>query len=160
MRDAAGHHVVTFRLEEDHFAADVHAVERVLRYRRPTPIPGLPDWLDGVVEYEARAVPVIDLRQRFGLPRVEPRSETRILVIAVGSEWVGAVVDAVLDVVRLAPENISPAPSLFRGLPAEYLRGLIRSEDRLIVYLDAERILSAHERLELERVAVGISADA
>jgi purine-binding chemotaxis protein CheW len=152
-------HLVSFRLDGDEFAADVHAVERILRYAQPTAIPSLPDWLDGVLEYEARVIPIIDLRRRFGLNRTEPSAQTRIIVITVGQEWVGAVVDAVHDVVSVAADSVAPPPTLFRGLPAAYVRGLVRREGRLIVYLDVEQILSAHERLELQRLTVD-AADA
>ena len=152
-------HLVSFRLDGDEFAADVHAVERILRYAQPTAIPNLPDWLEGVLEYEARIIPVIDLRRRFGLNRTEPGAQTRILVITAGEEWIGAVVDAVHDVVPVAAGSVAPPPALFRGLPAGYVRGLVRRDGRLIVYLDVERILSAHEHLELQRLTTDAAAD-
>jgi purine-binding chemotaxis protein CheW len=145
--------LVTFRLGEDSFAADIYSVERVLRYQPPTPIPNVPEWVEGVIEYRGRIIPVIDLRQRFGLERIEPRPESRILVFLVGNEWIGAIVDAVLEVATPTAEQLSPPPPLFRGLAGEFLRGIVRRKDRLIVFLEVTRLLSTEERIVLERVA-------
>lgn len=144
--------LVTFRLGDDLFAADIYSVERVLRYQPPTPIPNVPEWVDGVIEYRGRIIPVIDLRLRFGLERTPPRPESRILVFTVGNEWIGAIVDAVLEVSSPTPDQLSPPPPLFRGLSAEFLRGVVRRNDRLVVFLEVTRLLTTDERLVLERV--------
>jgi purine-binding chemotaxis protein CheW len=113
----------------------------------------VPEWVEGVIEYRGRIIPVIDLRQRFGLERIEPRPESRILVFLVGNEWIGAIVDAVLEVATPTAEQLSPPPPLFRGLAGEFLRGIVRRKDRLIVFLEVTRLLSTEERIVLERVA-------
>lgn len=157
---AVAQQLVTFRLGDDLFAADIYSVERVLRYQPPTPIPNVPDWVDGVIEYRGRIIPVIDLRLRFGLARIEPRPESRILVFAVGNEWIGAIVDAVLEVASPTSEQLAPPPPLFRGLSAVFLRGVVRRDDRLIVFLEVTKLLTTDERLVLERAADGATHDA
>lgn len=157
---AVAQQLVTFRLGDDLFAADIYSVERVLRYQPPTPIPNVPDWVDGVIEYRGRIIPVIDLRLRFGLDRVEPRPESRILVFSVGNDWIGAIVDAVLEVASPTADQLAPPPPLFRGLSAEFLRGVVRRNDRLIVFLEVTRLLTTDERLVLERAADGATHDA
>jgi purine-binding chemotaxis protein CheW len=149
---AAPQQVVTFRLGDDRFAGDVAVVERVLRYQKPTTLPNLPAWLDGVIEYQRRVIPAVDLRTRFGLERQAPRPESRIILFAVGEEWIGAIVDAVLEVAAIPAEHVTPPPKVFRGLKAEYLRGLIRHEDGLIIFLDVPHLLSASERMQLKKV--------
>lgn len=151
--NAVAQQLVTFKLGDDFFAADIYSVERVLRYQEPTPIPNVPAWMDGVIEYRGRIIPVIDLRLRFGLERVAPRPESRILVFSVGKEWIGAIVDAVLEVTSPTAEQLAPPPPLFRGLTAEFLRGIVRRGDRLIVFLEVTKLLSTDEQLVLERVA-------
>jgi len=143
--------IVTFRLGEDLFAADIYAVERVLRYQAPRSVPNVPPWIEGVIEYLGRVVPVINLRRRFELPEVAVAAETRILVFNAGGEWVAALVDAVLEVAALDQATLSPPPPLFRGLSAEYLRGIVRRKDRLVILLDVARLLSSSDRLTLER---------
>jgi purine-binding chemotaxis protein CheW len=171
MSENTSHQVVTFRVGDDEFAADIMAVERVLRYAQPTVVPNLPEWVEGVIEYEGRVVPVIDLARRFEIERTEgaPGSSDggattrRVIVFGVGDEWIGAVVDSVLEVVVVPEDRISPPPAIFRGLSAEYLRGLVRSADAkrggtasgstgsLLIFLEVQRLLSATERLHLER---------
>src|SRR4051812_4248105 len=90
--------LVTFRLGDDYFAADVHAVERVLRYEPATSVPDMPDYVEGVMEYQGRVLPVVNLRRRFELPAIELRAEARTLILNVSGEWIGVVVDAVTEV--------------------------------------------------------------
>ena len=158
--NAVAQQLVTFRLGDDFFAADIYSVERVLRYQPPTPIPNVPAWVDGVIEYRGRIIPVIDLRLRFGLERIEPRPESRILVFSVGNDWIGAIVDAVLEVASPTSDQLAPPPPLFRGLSAEFLRGVVRRNDRLIVFLEVTKLLTTDERLVLEQAADGAARDA
>ncbi|HEU4566140.1 MAG TPA: chemotaxis protein CheW, partial [Gemmatimonadaceae bacterium] len=143
MSSASGHQLVTFRLDGDLFAADIFAVERVLRYQEPTAVPDVPSWIAGVMEYQGRIVPVIDLRARFELPASPPQIATRILIFVTESDWVGAVVDSVMEVVTVPAAQVAPPPPLFRGLSAEYVRGIVRRDERLMVYLDVARLLTA-----------------
>ncbi|MBA3561013.1 MAG: purine-binding chemotaxis protein CheW [Gemmatimonadaceae bacterium] len=152
MSAAALRQLVTFRLGADHFAADIYAVERVLRYEQPTAIPNTPRWIEGVIDYQNEVVPVISLRRRFELELVEAKLETRILVFNTSQGWIGAVVDAVLEVITVAAEQLAPPPKLFRGLSAEYLLGLVRREKRLVVCLDVTRLLTAEEQMALQDV--------
>jgi purine-binding chemotaxis protein CheW len=145
--------IVTFRLGDDLFAADIYSVERVLRYQQTTPVPNVPEWIEGVIDYQGRVVPVINLRRRFEMPAAPIGAETRILVFNVAGEWIGGIVDAVLDVATLDAGKLAPPPPIFRGLAGEYLLGIVRREQRLVVFLDVGRLLSTSERLVLERAA-------
>jgi purine-binding chemotaxis protein CheW len=146
--------IVIFRLGEDLFAAGVQSVERVLRYERARPLPDVPPWVDGVIEYRSSVVPRLDLRRRFELADSGTGPGTRVLVLNSGGGWVAVVVDAVLEVAAYEPSQLSAPPALFRGLAGEYLRGLVRHGERLVVLLDVDRLLSASERLRLEQATV------
>lgn len=146
--------LVTFRLGNDHFAADVHAVERVLRYTVPTSVPDMPEYIEGVMDYLGRVVPVVNLRRRFELPSVAPQSETRTLILNVSGEWIGVVVDSVTEVAPFDPAAVAAPPKLFRGLAGEYLKGIVRRGDRLVIYLDVEHLLSSTERIALAEAGV------
>lgn len=141
--------LVTFRLGDDLFAAPIEAVERVLRYQIPRAVPNLPAWIGGVIEYSNRIVPVIDLRKRFELPAAPHSPLMRLLVLNAGGEWAAVLVDAVLDVRTVQAADLVPPPPLFRGLAAEYLRGVMRRDDQLVIVLDSDRLLTASERLVL-----------
>lgn len=149
-RVAEGTRIVTFRLGTDLFAADILSVERVLKYEPPRAIPNVPDWIQGVVEYQGRVVPVIDLRRRFELAAAPVGPQTRMLVFTTDGELVAVIVDAVLDVRPLDDSMLAQPPALFRGLAGDYLRGLTRRQGQLVVVLDADRLLSSRDRLALE----------
>lgn len=144
--------LVTFRLADDLFAADVFAVERVLRYQSPRSIPDVPRWIEGVIEYQQRVIPVLNLRRRFELPERPPAPDTRIVVLNAHGEWIGIVVDSVVEVSSVEASMISPAPSFFRGIAGEYLKGILRRREgeRLVIMLDVEKLLTATERIALE----------
>lgn len=143
--------LVIFRLGEDLFAADVHVVERVLRYVPPTPIPDTPDYIEGVMDYLGRVVPIVNLRRRLELPPLDVRAETRIVVVHVAGEWIGVVVDGVTEVATYDTSAVSAPPKIFRGLTGEYVRGIVKLGARLIIYLDVEHLLTSTERIALQQ---------
>jgi purine-binding chemotaxis protein CheW len=118
----------------------------------------VPEWIDGVIDYQGRVVPLINMRRRFELPAAAPAPETRILVFNAGGEWIGGVVDAVLDVAALDAGKLAPPPPLFRGLAGEYLLGIVRRGERLVVFLDVAKLLSTGERLILEQATAAEAA--
>lgn len=152
--------VVTFRVGADLYAADIFAVERVIRYEVPRSLPNMPDWIEGVLEYGGRVLPVLDFRRRFGVAPFPPTPQTRLLVLTVANEWIAAVVDQVFDVRVVEPNEMAPPPPLVRGLAGAYLRGVIRRDGALVVVLDIERVLGTTERLTLGTIAEPIALKA
>ena len=159
MAGSAPLQIVTFRVDEDAFAADVFAVERVIEFQRPKVVPNVPDWIEGIIEYQSRVVPTINLRRRFELPPANDGAGSRIIIFTVEKEWMAAVVDAVHEVRTIDASQLSPPPPIFRGLPCEYLRGILREGEMLTICLDIARLLSTTERVMLRDVAAS-SADA
>ncbi len=154
--------LVTFHVGDDLFAADIFSVERVLRFSAPRPIPNVPAWLEGVIDYGGRVVPVIDLRARFELSASAHRDTTRILVVVAGEDWIGAIVDSVDEVLTVTSDQLTPPPALFKGLAKQYLRALVRrkaEEDPVIVVLDVAQLLTARERIVLEQAVAGASSN-
>ena len=117
----------------------------------PTPVPNVPEWIEGVIDYQGRVVPVINLRHRFEMSNAPVASDARILVLTVDDEWVAATVDGVLDVSALDPSRLAPPPPLFKGLAASYVRGVVRRGERLVVFLDVPNLFATDERIVLER---------
>jgi purine-binding chemotaxis protein CheW len=146
--------IVTFRVGSEFFAADVRAVERVLRFQAATPLPEVPAWVAGVLEYQQRIVPVIDLRVRFEQSNTSPSADTRIIVFNTSGGWTAGVVDAVLDVSSIERSHLETPPPLLHGLSAEYLHGIARREGQLVLLLNANRVLSSiDEKLLQTRLA-------
>lgn len=148
--------LVIFRLGDDLFAADIFAVERVLRYQRPRAIPDVPPWIEGVIEYQKTVIPVVNLRSRFELPQRDAAADTRIIVVTSSGEWIGVVVDSVLEVSTVDSSSISPAPNFFRGLAGEYLKGIVRRAEgeRLVIALAVDHLLTSSERIALEQGSI------
>jgi purine-binding chemotaxis protein CheW len=143
--------LVTFRIGDDPFAADIFSVERVLRHAKPRPVPDLPAWIEGVLDYRGRVIPVIDLRARFGAEGVRP-DNARIIVCVVGDDFIAMTVDAVHEVATIDDAQLEPPPAIFRGLTREYLKGLVRRPEGVLVVLDVAHLLTSQERLQIEQV--------
>lgn len=142
--------LVTFRLGRQEFAFGIFHVERVLRYQPPDPLPSAPTFLEGILAYGDGVVPVVDLRKRIGLP-APVGDETRIVILDVDQGRAGAVVDAVLEVLRVPAERVTPPAPMVRGLAADYLSGIVRLGERTILVLTAPKLLSSTERLALDQ---------
>lgn len=139
--------LVTFRLGKHLFAAPIEGVQRVLRHVAPRVLPDMPSWMEGVVDHDGSVVPVIDLRRRFALPSPDPGPQARLVVCSSAAGTAALLVDAVLDVRPVPASDIAPPPALFHGLGAEYLLGLVRRQDDLVVVLDVERLLASQAPL-------------
>jgi purine-binding chemotaxis protein CheW len=143
--------LVIFRLGADLFGADIFSVERVLRHEAASVVPDLPEWIVGVLEHRGTVMPVVDMRRRLGLPTVAPSAETRTMVLATQGGWIGAEVDAVLEVANVPASAMTAPPPLFRGLAAEFVRGVAKVGGRLVVVLEMERVLTSADRILFER---------
>jgi purine-binding chemotaxis protein CheW len=150
--------LVIFKLGDGLFAMDIFAVHRVVRYGGASAVTDVPGWIEGVLEYEGQVIPIVDLRRRMELPRDGVRPETRVLVLNTFTGWVGAVVDAVLEVAVVPLTDVAPPPPLFRGLAAEFMKGIARlGNERLAVMLDADRVLESTDRIVLESTSEELS---
>ena len=141
--------LVAFRLAGQDFAFNIFQVERILRYEAPAPLPKAPEFLEGVLRYQDAAVPVIDLRKRLGV--AAPREEgTRTIVLEWDGAKLGAVVDAVTEILQVPASSVAPPPPIVRGLAAEYITGIVVREERTIVVFNTGKLLTAKEKLLLE----------
>lgn len=147
--------LVTFQLGLDLFAADVLSVDRVVRYAPPSAVPDVPAWILGVIEHRGHVVPVVDLRRRVELSDDSITPETRILVLNTSNGFVGAIVDTVHEVAVIPAASVSPPPPLFRGLASEFIRGVAKVREQLVVVLDVDRVLASADRIVLEQVLDG-----
>jgi purine-binding chemotaxis protein CheW len=143
--------LVTFRVGPQEFALDILQIERILRYSSPAPLPQAPDFLEGVVPYEGGAVPVVDLRKRFGL-EASVREETRLMVLDLEHQRVGVLVDEVREVMRVDSTTITAPGPMVSGLAAAYIAGIVTRPGRTIIILNARKLLSSNERLALSAI--------
>src|SRR5215510_9955326 len=140
--------LVTFKLGGQDFAFNIFQVERILRYEAPAPLPKAPEFLEGVLQYQGGAVPLIDLRKRLGVA-APLKDETRTIVLDWESSKIGIVVDAVTEVLQIAASEVSQPPAIVKGLAAEYITGLVGREGRTIIVLNTGKLLGSKEKLAL-----------
>ncbi|HAO93651.1 MAG: chemotaxis protein CheW [Deltaproteobacteria bacterium GWC2_56_8] len=138
--------LVTFRLGNEEFSLDILRVQEIIRHMDLTRVPRTPDFVEGVINLRGRVIPVLDLRKRFGLPAEDRTNETRIIVVDVDNRTVGLKVDAVSEVLRLPSDTVEPPPSIVTGAESEYIKGVGKLDNRLIILLDVSKILSRSER--------------
>jgi purine-binding chemotaxis protein CheW len=137
--------LVTFAIGEEEFGIDILKVQEIIRIMDITKVPSSPAHVEGVINLRGKVIPVIDLRCRFNMEsRVHDR-QTRIIVIDLHGAIVGFVVDAVSEVLRLQSDTVEPPPPVVAGIDSEYIRGVGKLENRLLILLDLEKLLPAEE---------------
>ena len=144
--------VVVFRVGGQEFAFNVFHVQRILRFEKPSPLPKAPKFLEGVLQVQGAVVPVIDLRKRFELKDAAQREETRTMVLEAEGVIVAVIVDAVLEVLRVASSAVTAPPPVVRGLAAEYIQGIISLGSRTVILLQTGKLVTSAERIALEAV--------
>ena len=145
--------LVIFELGGDLFAADVLAVDRVLRYVAPSAVPDVPAWVEGVIEHRGGVIPVIDLRRRLGVAELAIDAGARILVLNTSAGFIAGIVDAVREVAVVPTGAVTAPPPLFRGMSGDAIRGIAKVGERLVVVLDVERVMATADRVLAEREA-------
>lgn len=142
--------LVSFTLDKEEFGIDILKVQEINRTPNITRVPNCPDFIEGVINLRGRIVPIIDLRKRFGMQAAEQSKDTRIIVVEVLSKIVGFIVDSVSEVLRIPHSVIDPPPPLVAGIRAEFIEGIGKLENRLLILLNLEKILSAAELQSLD----------
>jgi purine-binding chemotaxis protein CheW len=141
---------LTFKLEEELFALDIAKVREVLDFTTITKVPRTPGYLRGVINLRGSVVPVVDLRLKFGKSAAEPTVNTCIIIVEVelGGERVvmGALADAVQEVLDLEPNQIEPAPRLGSKLDTDIIRGMGKQGDQFIIILDVDRVFAVESQ--------------
>jgi purine-binding chemotaxis protein CheW len=135
------------------FGVPITQVQEINRLTTPTKIPNVPGFVEGVINLRGKVIPVIDLKKRFNIPTGKYGDDTRIIVVEISGQTVGIIVDAVSEVLRLAEEAIEPPPGFISGIASDYLTGVGKLGDRLLILLDLDKIFTIAEKKELETVA-------
>lgn len=138
--------LVTFSIAEEEFGVEILRVQEIIRLMPITRVPNAPPSVEGVINLRGKVIPVIDLRRRFGMEAAEADEHTRIVVMDLHDRVVGFVVDAVREVLRIESSAIEPPPQVVSGIGSEYLKGMGRIGDRLLILLDLDRLLSDSEK--------------
>jgi len=137
--------LVSFGLSDEEYGIEITKIREIILITEITQVPQTPHYVKGLINLRSTVIPVIDLRARFDLPEAEATDESRIMVLNVGTKTIGIVVDAVSEVLRVSNKDIAPPPPTVAGLGREYLTGLVKLDDRLLIMLDIDKILGDDE---------------
>jgi purine-binding chemotaxis protein CheW len=143
--------LVVFRLATDIYGLEIQAVREIIRMQEITRVPNAPDMIEGVINLRGRICPVMDLRKRFGLTMGDATAESRIVVVEVNGEDVGMIVDAVTEVLRVPGDRIQPPSNVVAGSNMRVVEGIVNLDDRLIILVDRDALLSADDETVLSR---------
>ena len=143
IQDGEERQLVIFDLADEAYGVNIGSVREIIRMQEITQVPRTPDYVEGVINLRGKVIPVIDMRKRFGFPVAEHTKDTRIVVIDINGNDIGATVDAVTEVLRLGADSIEPPSSVISTTDSDYLLGIAKLETRLIILLDLQRALSA-----------------
>ncbi len=133
---------LTFTLGAEEYGVDILKVQEIRGYDTVTRIPDAPDFIKGVINLRGTIVPVVDMRLKFKLGRVEYNEFTVMIILNVARRVVGMVVDGVSDVMQLTPEQIRPAPEFGSAVNSRFITGLGALQDRMLILIDIERLMS------------------
>jgi purine-binding chemotaxis protein CheW len=149
--------LVVFRLGMEEYGVPITQVKEIIHFSKPTRIPRAPNFIEGVINLRGKIIPVLDLNKRFGLETTDYGDQARIVVVEINEHTVGVIVDEVSEVLRLSTNNIEPPPAIIAGITANYLHGVGKLDDRLLILLDLNKILTVDEQKELKQVNKTIS---
>lgn len=150
--DGENRQYLVFSLGEEEYAIDILKVQEILGYENVTRIANAPEFIKGVTNLRGVIVPIVDLRIKFNLDKIDYDGQTVVIVVNVSQRIVGIVVDGVSDVMTLTPDQIKPAPELGMSLSSDFLSGLGSLENRMLVLVDIDKLLTSKEMALVEQV--------
>jgi len=145
--------LVSFEVANEEFAVDILVVQEINRMMELTRVPQSPEDVEGVINLRGKIIPVIDLRKRFGLEVKEHSVDSRIIVVEVSGRTIGFIVDGVHEVLRISSDIVEPPPSMVCSIDSEFIAGVGKLEDRLLILLDLDRLFGAGFLNDLDEVS-------
>jgi len=135
--------LVTFEVASEEFAVDILSVQEINRMMDLTRVPQSPPEVEGVINLRGKIIPVVDLRRKFGMPTTERTETSRIVVIEVEKKVLGFIVDRVNEVLRITSDIVDPAPQLVCSIDSEFIAGVGKLPDRLLILLDIAKLFGS-----------------
>lgn len=145
--------ILAFRLGEEEYGIDILKVQEIRGYEAVTRIANAPEYIKGLINLRGIIVPIVDMRIRFNLGEPSYDQFTVVIILNMGRHIIGMVVDSVSDVITLAPEQIKPAPDMGTVLDVEHLIGMGTLEDRMLILVDIDKLMSSSVMGFIEKLA-------
>jgi len=150
---ATGRELLTFTLGSEEYGIDILKVQEIRGYDAVTKIANAPEFIKGVINLRGIIVPIVDMRIKFNLGKVEYDQFTVVIILNVANRVVGIVVDGVSDVITLTPEQLKAAPEFSTALDTQYITGLGTVDERMIIVIDIERLMTSRDMELVEATA-------
>ncbi len=148
--------LVAFKVGTEEFSVPILNVQEIIRMSEITRVPQTSRFVGGVINLRGRVIPIIDLRQRFGVPCNDGMNGGgRIIVVNSNGKVVGLIVDSVSEIMRLDASTIEPPPDFMGTVKSDYIDGVGKLKDRLIILLNLEKVLEEGEMINVEGVDSG-----
>ncbi|HUS19581.1 MAG TPA: chemotaxis protein CheW [Terriglobales bacterium] len=148
-------HLVGFRIGRETFGVPIDMVHEIVRVPDITAVPDSPEYIEGVINLRGKIVSIVDLRKRFGEKQITRTKKNRILVVEVESKMVGLIVDAASEVLKMSHTHVEAPPNVFEEGELNYVTGVGKLNDRLIILIDLNKILQKGELRRLGELAAG-----
>ncbi|MDO8890334.1 MAG: chemotaxis protein CheW [Sulfurimicrobium sp.] len=149
--DGNSRELLTFTLGNEEYGMDILKVQEIRGYDAVTHIANTPDFIKGVINLRGIIVPIVDMRIKFFLGNVEYNNLTVVIILNVANRVVGIVVDGVSDVIAMTANQIKPAPEFSGILGTQYITGLGTADDRMIIVVDIEKLMSSADMALMEK---------
>ncbi|MEE8402017.1 MAG: chemotaxis protein CheW [Candidatus Hydrothermarchaeaceae archaeon] len=149
--------LVNFWLGSEEFGVNISQVKEIIKIEEITKIPNTPDFMEGVINLRGQITPVMDLRSRLGIEAAQESENSRMIIVEIGKDNVGMIVDSVTEVCSISSGDIEPSTSFTGNVDTEYILGVGKVGDRLLILLDLSKVISGTE-LEQQKEMAGITA--
>jgi purine-binding chemotaxis protein CheW len=143
--------IIVFSLENKEYAIEINSVYKIIQVQEITAVPDTLDFVEGVINIRDTVIPIINLRQKFLLEKKQLIKTNRIIILRVDSHFIGVIVDSVVDVFTVDPENITQPDELLKK--AEYLTGVAKIEEKMVFIIDIKKLFSSKEQTSIKTVS-------
>lgn len=151
--DLVASEYLTFTLGSEEYAIDILKVQEIRGYERPTLIANSPAFIKGVINLRGIIVPIVDLRIKFNLGKIEYTPFTVVIILNVAGRVIGVVVDSVSDVISLTSSQVRQAPDFSGGFDTKYILGLATIDARMLIVTDIERLMTSADMELIDAVS-------
>ncbi|MBU1078470.1 MAG: chemotaxis protein CheW [Spirochaetes bacterium] len=142
--------LVVFTVKEVEYAININSIFQIIKYTEISPLPHAPMFIKGVINLRGKVIPVVDLRERFHSEAIVNTKRTRIILASIQDKEIGLIVDSVTDVIGIAGKQVEPPLPVISGLQIEFIEGIAKLKNKLIIIINIHRILSSSEKIVLK----------
>lgn len=145
---------VIFKLNDEEYGIEITNVREITEYNESTKVPNCYDFIDGIINLRGNVVPVINLKKRFNLEETKINNNSRVVIISIAEKQVGFIVDDASHVLTLDEKDIEETPEIISGVDKKYIVGIGKKEEKIIILLNLEAILSENEKKKIKEIEI------